>query len=228
MYKADWKKYFIVFIITAIMFIAASLISNSIKASKLSDLREIQNRISIDILSSETQFALLSESSCETADGSALSEELDNLGTKLAYAEEKIQPNGEDLSWLKKSYSLLEIKDFLLMKKVYAKCKNKPVSILYFYSNAGDCADCRREGMVLTRLREEYPQLRVYSFDYNLDLSALRTLISLYKIKKDLPALVINEKVYSGFQNVEDIEKILPVLKTLSKEKTATTTVKTK
>lgn len=226
MYSIDWKKYFIVLVITGAAFAAAAYVSNLINASKVADLRDMQNRISIDILSSETQFTLLSEASCQMTRDSVFSEELDSLGAKLDYAEEKMQAQNEDILWLKKNYSLLEIKDYLLMKKLADKCKVKPIFVLYFYSNAGDCADCKRQGMVLTSLRETYPQLRVYSFDYNLDLSAMKTLISLFKIKGVLPALVINDKIYSGFQGLKDVEKILPVLKDLSKDKITTSTKK--
>jgi hypothetical protein len=154
-----------------------------------------------------------------------LSTELAPLGTQLSYMETQSSINEDELLHLKRYYSLLEIKDILLMKKVADKCNLKPIFILYFYSNAGDCKDCEQQGYALTALAQQYPQLRVYSFDYNLDLSALKTLISINKVGGGLPALVINDKVYSGFQSVDDIEKILPVLKT-STSTTATSTKK--
>ena len=125
---------------------------------------------------------------------------------------------------LKKQYALLEIKDYLLMEQISKKCGTKPVSVLYFYSNQGDCADCSRAGDVLTYLRQEYPSLRVYSFDYNLDLGALQTLISLRKVKADLPAFIINNRapIY-GFKNLDEMQALIPELKDL-----ATSTVETK
>jgi hypothetical protein len=86
---------------------------------------------------------------------------------------------------------------------------------MYFYSNKGDCPDCQKEGFVLTKLGEDYPELRVYSFDYNLDLSALQTLISIYNVEKKLPAILINEKAYYGFQSVDDIKNAMPALKAI-------------
>ena len=102
----------------------------------------------------------------------------------------------------------------MLVKKLDAKCKTKPISILYFYSS--DCKDCDKEGYVLTFLREQYPDLRVYSFDYNLDLSALKTLASIYGVTSNLPALVIKEKLYSGFQSLETIKSLIPEIVTAS------------
>jgi thiol-disulfide isomerase/thioredoxin len=229
MYKADWKKYFIVFLITLGIFATAFYASTRLNDKKLQEIQTIQNRVSIDILSSETQFTLLSESSCETVGDSSLSKDLDSLGAKLSYAEESINSNQEDIVWLKKNYALLEIKDYVLMKKLAQKCEVKPVYVLYFYSNKeGSCVDCEKEGIVLTELRRKYPGLRVYSFDYDLDLPAQKTLLTLYKVKDTLPALVINNKVEYGFKSVEDIEKSLPELKYLTEDGLATTTTETK
>lgn len=229
MYKADWKKYFIVFLITLGIFATAFYVSIRLNDKKLEEIQTIQNRVSIDILSSETQFALLSESSCGTVSDSSLSKDLDSLGAKLSYAEDNINSNQEEIMWLKKNYALLEIKDYVLMKKLAQKCEVKPVYILYFYSNKeGVCSDCEKEGVVLTELRRKYPGLRVYSFDYDLELPAQKTLVALYKMKDTLPALVINDKTEYGFKSVEDVETLIPELADLSGEHATTTATTTK
>ena len=127
--------------------------------------------------------------------------------------EEKSGDNDKEVQSLKKYYSLLQIKDYLLVEQVKQKCGVKPITIIYFYSNAGDCEDCKRAGYVLTKLREEFPELRVYSFDYNLDISAVKTMRSIQGVKNKLPALVIWGEPYYGFKSSEDIEKIIPQLK---------------
>ncbi len=108
------------------------------------------------------------------------------------------------------------------MQQIAAKCNLKPVIILYFYSNQGDCTECEKQGYALTSLSENYPQLRIYSFDYNLDVSALKTLISIDDVDNKLPALVINGKVFYGYQSIDAIGKILPQLSTLQKSATST------
>jgi len=123
---------------------------------------------------------------------------------------------------------VLEIKDYLLMQQLAQKCNLKPVFILYFYSNKGDCADCEKQGYALTALSETYPQLRVYSFDYNLNVGALQTLISVDDIDDNLPALRINAQNYYGFKSVSDIQKILPQLSTLEKSATSSAATSTK
>lgn len=219
----NWKKYIFSFLITAIIFTTAIYLSNYFAEKKLDEIRNIQDKIAIDILSSETQFSLLEESSCKEFGTGTLSTELGNLEDKLTYTESERGHDDPEVITLKKYYSLLEIKDYLLMNKISDKCKKTPLSIIYFYGTDNNCSDCEKEGYVLTHLRETYPELRVYSFDYNIDVSAVKTLISINKIKNELPAIIIKDKVYYGFQGVDELEKIMPELKVL-KAKAATTT----
>jgi len=101
---------------------------------------------------------------------------------------------------------LLEIRDYLATKQIASACGLKPITVLYFYSNAGDCSTCDKAGYALSYLHNTYPNVRVYSFDYNLDLGALKTLISLNKIEKKFPAFVIQGKDFYGFTTLTDLE----------------------
>ena len=224
----DSRKYVVAFAITAVIFSTAIFVSNIFSQKKLEDVRTIENRVALDILSSETQFALLEETSCRDIGPGFLSTELGSLGEKLVYAENQTELNTADFEYLKRSYFLLEIKDYLLMKRLTEKCGIKPTFILYFYSTEDICEECERIGYVLTALRDKYPDLRVYSFDYHFDLGAISTLVSIYKVKSDLPALIINGETYYGFYSVEELEETVPALRDLAlKAKAATSTPRT-
>lgn len=227
----DWKKYIIVLFITSAIFISGLWLSSYFSNKKIDQLKSIESKISLDLMSSEVQFSLLQELSCKDVSTNVLSSELNSLADKISYSENNIGIENVDVVSLKKYYSLLEIKDYLLMKKITERCGQKSVFILYFYKN-DNCDDCTKQGYVLTSLREKYPNLRVYSFDYNLDLSAIQAMTSIYKVSDNLPALVINGKVYSGLQTVEEIEKTFPELESikvkeeLPKSKSTTTKIK--
>lgn len=215
----DSKKYIVAFLITAIIFGTAIFVSNSLGQKKLNDVRDIENRVALDILSSETQFALLEETSCRDIGTGFLSKELGPLGEKLSYAESEPGFNSVDVQSLKRSYFLLEIKDYLLMKRLTAKCGIKPTFVLYFYSSDNDrCEDCERMGYVLTALREKYPEVRVYSFDYDFDVDAIKTLISIYKVEPNLPALIIDGNQHYGYRPLSQLEDDVPALKRLRTE----------
>jgi hypothetical protein len=202
----DWKKYLIVFLITVCLFLTATYVSNYFSNKKVDQIKSIQDSIAINILSSETQFSLLQESSCKNVSGSILSDELDELGHKLEWGQANLGDTAE-VSYLKKYYSLLEIKDYLLMKKISSSCGTKSAFILYVYTTKDNCSECEKESLVLSTLREKHPEIRVYSFDYSIDLSAVRSLLQIYKIKDtELPALVLDDTLLSGFHSLDDLE----------------------
>lgn len=202
----DWKKYLIVFLITVTLFLSASYLSNYFGDRKLGELKTIQDKIAIDVLSSETQYALLSDLSCKNLSGAVLSGELAELARKLEWGEENLGAS-EEVLYLKKYYSLLEIKDYLLAKKIAERCKVKSAFILYFYTTLENCQECERQGLVLTALRDKYPELRVYSFDYSIDLSAVKSMLTIFKIEDTkLPAVVIDDEVLTGFHSLEELE----------------------
>jgi hypothetical protein len=213
------SRYVTAFVITAAIFGTAFYVSNRINEARVNNVRAIQENMAIDILSLETQFQLLQELSCkDIRENSVLSKELATLSSRLSYTEGQLGRDNEEVVRLKRQYSLLEIKDMLLMKKVSEKCKLSPVFLLYFYGNEKDCPECERQGHVLTALSQQYPRLRIYSFDYHLDVPALQTLIKQTDIGATLPAIVINETPHNGYLTVEDVEKLIPALKTMKAE----------
>lgn len=231
MVNLNWQKYLLALIITAAIFGTAFYFTSRIDSKRIADIRALEESISIDILSSEIQFELLGNLDCTLinnppAGGPVLQSELNSLASRLSVSEQNLGSGDAEVLHLKKQYSLLEIKDYLLMEQIAQKCHLKPVFVLYFYSNAGDCEDCARAGDVLTYMHEQYPGLRVYSFDYNLDLSALKTLATLRALNGSLPAFIVNNRppVY-GFKTLDQLEALIPELKTLASSTASTDAV---
>lgn len=176
------------------------------------EISAIESQLFTNTLSIETQFALLANAPCEDiADGTVVSAEIGNLGDRLALTEERLGGNDPQVLRLKSQYTLLQIRDYLLSKQMAETCNTKPpVIALYFYSNEGDCSECDRAGYALSYLRQTYPALRVYSFDYHLDLGALRTLIAVEKVNEEFPAFVVDGVRSYGFSNLTSFEKLFP------------------
>lgn len=196
---------------------------NYLNRARVIELSAIEEQLSIDSLSLETQFSLLEAAPCDSSASSAtLTNELADFGNRLSYAEDQLGSDNSQVIRLKERYSLLEIRDYLITKQLSAACGTKPVTVLYFYSNVGDCDECDKAGYALSYLRNTYPALRVYSFDYNLDLGALKTFIAVTKVKDTLPAFIINGKHFYGFTSLEGLEKQFP--KGALATSTATTT----
>ncbi len=217
MKRNDWMKYFISFVITAGIFGTVFYISNLLNGKRVTEMLEIQQKITIDLLSSETQFALLKEASCAQDVSSMLTTEISRLSERLNYMEEQFGANNKNVINLKMNYSLLLIKDYLLLTELSKKCNYHPVVILYFYDGT-DCEDCRKENYVFSAIREKYPDVRVYAFDASLELSAIRTLLDMYNVSPEYPSIVINGKSVSGFKTVEQVEAMVPELAKRVKE----------
>lgn len=214
-------------VITIAIIGSIAFLIDRLNRERAADLAAIQNQLATDTLSIETQFSLLEEASCENlTEGNVLSREVSTLGDKVAVTEERLGSDDAQVLQLKKQYTLLQIRDYLLTKRLAEACDLEPVVVLYFYSNEGDCPDCDRAGAALSYLRETYPALRVYSFDYNLDLGALSTLIAVEKIKAPFPAFVIDGKRTNGFTTVEEFEPKFPKRLFDMATSTATTTAK--
>lgn len=213
MREFHWGKYIFVFLITVSVFGTAIAVNNFFYERRLSAVDSIERRITLNLLSSEVQFELLSEASCETSSSPILTDEINTLASQLEFLEGSQGKNDPEVLSIKERYSLLQIKDLLLVKEIAKRCGNKPYTIVYFYSNKpGICDDCERQGYVLSALRKEYQNLRVYTFDYDLTLGGITALKKIYGIGDKLPSIVIDRKVYPGFQSIDQLQRLLPGL----------------
>lgn len=235
--KIDYTKYALAMIVTTALFTSAYFASNYFMTRRLSSIDAIQENLHIEDMSNQVQYDLLQEASCANVTSSSiLSEDLAKTGDKLSYTEAELGATNSNVLYLKKYYSLLQIKDYLLSKKLAEKCASKKtIFIIYMYSNGKDengdskCARCTDQAVVLTALREKYPELRVYTFDYDLDLSAVETLKKIYRIPATFPALIVQDKLYTGFQSLETLDTLMPdnlVAATSTATTTATSTIK--
>jgi hypothetical protein len=195
----DWKKYLIVFLITLGIFLVAIYLSSSLSNKRFAEMRTFQDKLATDILSSETRFALLERTSCEhfVDDDALLSEELNLFGERLARMRRQLSANDPEVEQLSRYYSLLQVKDYLLVTQLAEKCATAPTVMLYFTKE--DCAACERQQYIIDDVHKDYTDLSLYSFDYDTELSAVRTLISTLDVdEEDLPVIILNDEVYNG------------------------------
>ncbi len=204
----EWKKYVVTLAITVVILGTAIAISIVIDNARVNNIKSLQDNISLNILSSETQYNLLKDANCSDLFNSDLTTQLSDMGDRLSYMESTGHGGEADVINLKQYYYLLEIKDFMLINSV-TKCPIRPTTVLYFYKP--NCGDCDKQGDVLTYLRQHYPDnIRVYSFDYSLNTPAVQTLTELNKVTSVMPTIVVDGKTFEGFQTVDDIIAMSP------------------
>lgn len=226
MHNYHFRRYLVALILSVMVFSTGFLTSNMLASKKLENVRNVEDNISLSILSSETEFELLKEVACDSPNithQTSLNKEIGDLAEKLSILEANNEKDERIIS-AKKRYSLLLLKDYLLSKKISENCATKPAFIIYFYGNADICPNCVKTGSALTSLREDYERLRVYPFDMNLDLPLIKSFANVYNIKPDaLPAIIINGKVYGGLTTKDEIDVLIPKeIKNLNSTTTAT------
>lgn len=223
------KKYILVFLITLGIFALIFLFSNYLYNTRIAQVKNMEDNINQNILESEIQYALLADAPCDAAEGGNPLQigEINSLARRLSYLEDQRSADDPEVIGLKKYYSLLQVKDYLLLRERAKQCSEKPLSVIYFYSNKGDCEDCKKMGYVLTSMREDYDKLHIYAFDYNIGLSVIETLKSIYKLEDRFPVLIINRKAYYGFKTRAEVEELLPELSVIHATSTKATSTKT-
>jgi hypothetical protein len=127
------------------------------------------------------------------------------LPSKLEVYEKysEIQP---EYVKLKGDYTLLSIRTWLLSLDVKEKCGEEIIPALYFYS--GDCDSCIDQSYVLDELKKENPNFSAFIVDFNLDDPIVKIIKNVYNVT-EVPSFIINDRLYSGYQDLEQMKKII-------------------
>lgn len=202
------KTYIFTLVATIAIFGVALFGSTYFARQRTEQIRAEESKIAIDILSLETRYELLKEASCKEFKETNLRGELDELASKLEFMEGQVGKDDAEVFRLQRYHSILQIKYYLLIKNMSEQCNLNRVSILYFYSRK-NCTECKRQELLLKAARNDNSAIDIYSFDYELDLSAVQTLITLHNIPSSAPAIDINGRIYAPFESLEDLKIII-------------------
>ena len=208
MRKISWDKYFSVFLITFLIFVIGILLSQTISSKSSKEILKTQKQVKNYILSLNLQSDIASEYICQVNVFDLTKEKL-NLGQQIEILEKNLGKENEIVRDLKQDYSLLSIRQWLLVKQVREKCNRNINIILFFYSNTNNSSESESQGYVLDYLYEKEPEdIVIYAFDMDEDNPALDTIKSIYGIEV-APSVVVNERLFSGFQSKGRIEMLL-------------------
>jgi hypothetical protein len=203
--NVSWNIYIIALVFSIIIFGSGMWAGLQIEKSVTEKMMDTISTVRQSITSLETM--LLFEESPEFCDFfneemNKFDSETASLGEKIGYMEEH---RGEDLA-LKSEYMTLELRDYLLVKRIDKVCGTKTNIILYFL-NSDTCSDCFSQGLELTKARQN-TSMRVYSFDIIVNNTAITALQKSFNVSS-FPSLVINGKKWTGLMHSEEILNIL-------------------
>lgn len=126
----------------------------------------------------------------------------------LRYSEKNILFTRPEIASLKRRYTSLLIKDWLLQERIKKNCGTKVVTVLYFYSTE-ECDDCLIQGTILSILKNEFREkLMVFPLDIKVEVSMIDILRKRFNITTT-PSLVIEEKTYTGIVSKDDLKSII-------------------
>ena len=207
--KVSNTRYFIAFILTTGIFTLGLFLGIILTDAKLSEVEKLQLEFRNRLTNLEIEDLLIDDKICQFDDINILVDELSNIGETITAIEDDPHTKKDSIVALKEYYSLLEIRHMIFMQKFNHECGNNYDIILYFYSNDEDkCPDCASQGYILSYLRDKYDNVRVYSYDVDLNNPTIRTLMQINNVT-EVPSLVINDVLYNKYSTREFKEKTI-------------------
>jgi len=205
--QIDWSKHVAVLLITILIFFIGILLGTLLNRNKVDLVKEISEELRINTMSSEVEFMILADNPCTLSNLTFLSDELHELSLKVEHMENQLSSENKDVQELKNFYSIIQLRHWKLMTTIKEECKNEATNIVYFYSNKGDCPECREQGFILSYLKRT-ENINIYSIDINTNNNAVRTLKKLYNIKT-APTLIINKDTHEGFKTLNQLKELI-------------------
>jgi glutaredoxin len=209
------QKYILAFFVVVIIFTFGFLLSDYINDKRFLEIERAREKFQIQIMGMETQLAHFRDILCPEIGDDILAHELHLIGEKLQFMSNAKGKDHPEVIHFKKYYTLLQIKHYQFSKELNQRCNLRLTHILYFFAEKKDCPDCEKQGYILTNLRQNHPHLRIYSFNYNLELPALSIIKPIIPTKDKekergyLPIIVINEEPFFGFRDFQEMKKLL-------------------
>lgn len=200
------NKHIIVLVITVLIFSLGIMVGNFLTERRVVTLGRIGEDLRLQSMSAELEFELLSEDPCRARTGSFFNE-LYDLSERLDFMERELGNEHPEVLNLKNFYSLLQIRHWLFSRSAQDECGFNDTTIMYFYSNEGDCDVCQEQGFVLTYIKQLYP-VKVYSFDINVHNTAVDAVRELYDIQA-APTLLIDDEIFDGYMSASELKQIL-------------------
>jgi len=204
MAKVNYSRITAALSITLLIFFSGFVGGYFLTSGKVSQLTELQNEIYTQSLSLDALFDLASENLCDAKGLIPINNQLNELGNKLTIIEEDASRSLE-AQLLAEQYIALEVKHFLLINEINSECGEKYSTVLYFFSpDRVECSNCAAQGALLTEVKEQMPELMIYSFNWNVDSPVIDRLLLDYDVDT-IPTLVINGKKFEGILGTQEI-----------------------
>lgn len=212
MREISLKNYIVAGIITLLVFITGLMLGLTTSDKRVSSSEQQINQHRLELDSLQLQYLFIDQQK-DKSNCAAISFALEENVKKLAILGDKIESYSEDINFnelefnfLKREYTLAQIRYWLVAKKAKQICSTDAVSVFYFYSNEADCFGCSTQSRILTHLKGQFKdKLLVFSLDSSfLQEPLVPILRQTYNIIQ-FPSIVIEDDTLSGLVEEEEL-----------------------
>jgi hypothetical protein len=203
------RLYAFAFIISLLMFAVGIVLGWQWGYSAVSQMSSELSALSSEETGMETLALMENQSfACPIFDSefARLFQKTLDYGDRLQALENKNGKLDPQVMELKKDYSAMQLRNYLLQQRMDAQCGTAHNTIIYFYSNEGYSA-ATDEGIQIGLVGARY-EAYTYHFDVNVDSPLVNGLKAGYGVA-ETPTLVINGEKHSGFMTAAEIEAAL-------------------
>lgn len=208
------KNIFLAALLTFLFFSMGLLLGVLLTEKRVEHLEGVAAMQKMDYESMQLQTLFLEESADEdkclvvSKAMDAHTHTLSETGARIEQFISDAKISGDSFAEVKREYTLAQLKYWLLAKKAKKMCSRDMVSVIYFYSDTGDCTSCSTQSRILTHLKEMFPeQLLIFSFDASFEEEAMIQMLKMVYGIDEYPTLIIDEAKHPGLVAEEELLK---------------------
>ncbi len=200
------KLYIIVAVVSLVLYFSGVLsgiyVSRAFRAQTKQDIGVLEDYVNSvrnsveDIQVQQTFFNVIGENDTCTFFELSMNDmqrKLELFWGSLPYRLEEYKwPEGGEYGKLKRDYTFLSLRAWLIAKKYYSECDSNIIPILYFYSE--NCEECVKQGEELDKFKESLSSkgknVVAFTLDINQNEASVGMIARYYKIDS-APALAM-------------------------------------
>lgn len=203
-------------LITIGIFVFGMMVGLVTEGKRLSTVQDLLQEQSAEFTSSQLQYSYVSTLNSQEACPAIYSifynnlKNLDTTANKLETYVKDSKINDNSFILLKRSYTIEQLKYWLLSKQARESCNEDVVRVLYFFSTDQECPDCEKQAFVLDYLKKAYGQkLLIFSLDANFEQEPMIQILKQQYHITSYPTLIVEYQKLEGFSSREDLQPIL-------------------
>lgn len=210
--NATLRHVVLAFVISLFIFTAGFFIGYSFNTQKINLIDERINELKTETENMQLELMYLDtmgvEHTCPIieAESSNLLKKLSTFGEQLTNYQNS-KDFGSRFNEIKDTYMFLQLRTWLIQKRLKKDCNSDTVSVIYFYSSE-NCSLCKSQGFILSYFKQELQsRLMVFSLDVEWNQPMMNALKLDFNVT-DTPSLVVDGH-RRGFTSKEELQEIL-------------------